>query len=104
MDDKYLGRGFLLMSRSDAVKARSQQAIIDPGLDGIPTTINGTPVVASGRVATGTVYGLGATTVLRSPVSTVEVIDSRSNDEWQIAEAVYAIVVDCAYRVKSTGA
>jgi hypothetical protein len=103
MDDKYIGRGFLLMARSDAVRARAQQAIIDPGLDGIPTTVNGTPVVASGRVAAGTVYGLGATTVLRSPVTTIEALDPRSNDEWQIAEAVYAIVVDCAYRVKSTG-
>jgi hypothetical protein len=104
MDDKYLGRGFLLMARSDAVRARAAGAIIDPGLDYVPTTVNGTPVVASGRVAAGTVYGLGATTVLRSPVSTVEVLDPRSNDEWQIAEAVYAVVVDCAYRVKSTGA
>ena len=103
MDDKYLGQGYLLMSRSDAVRARAQQAIIDPGLGNLPTTINGTPVVASGRITAGTVYGLGATTVLRSPVTTVEVIDPRSNDEWQIAEAVYAIVVDCAYRVKSTG-
>lgn len=103
MDDTYLGRGYLLMARSDAVRARAQHAIIDPGLDGIPTTINGTPVVASGRVTAGTVYGLGATTVLRSPVTTVEVIDPRSNDEWQIAEAVYAIAVDCTYRVKSTG-
>lgn len=103
MDDKYLGQGYLLMARSDAVRARAQGAIIDPGLGNLPTTINGTPVVASGRVTAGTVYGLGATTVLRSPVTTVEVIDPKSNDEWQIAEAVYAIVVDCAYRVKSTG-
>ena len=103
MDDVYIGRGYLLMSRSDAVRARAQGAIIDPGLDGIPTTINGTPVVASGRVAPGTVYGLGATTVLRSPITTIEVLNPKSNSEWQIAEAVYAIVVDCAYRVKSTG-
>jgi hypothetical protein len=103
MDDVYLGRGYLLMARGDAVRARAQGAIIDPGLGDLPTTINGTPVVASGRVAAGTVYGLGATTVLRSSVTTIEALDPRSNDEWQIAEAVYAIVVDCAYRVKSTG-
>ena len=104
LDDTYIGQGYLLMSRGDAVRARAQGAIIDPGLNSVPTTINGTPVVASGRVAAGTVYGLGATTVLRSPITTVEVIDPKSNDEWQIAEAVYAIVVDCTYRVKSTGA
>lgn len=103
MDDKYLGRGYLLMARSDAVRARAQGALIDPGLEPFPTTINGTPVVASGRVAPGTVYGLGATTVLRSPVQQMVTLDYRSNDEWQIAEAVYALVVDCAYRVKSTG-
>lgn len=103
MDDTYVGRGYILMARSDAVRARAQMAIIDPGLGNVPTTVNGTPVVASGRVAAGTVYGLGATTVLRSAVAQIESIDYRSNDEWQIAEAVYAILVDCNYRVKSTG-
>lgn len=104
MDANYIGRGYLLMSRADAVRAYAAGALEEAGMNPYPTTVNGTPVVASGRVASGTVYGLGATTVLRSPLMDIESIDHRFNTEWQVAEAVYALIVDCNYRVKSTGA
>ena len=99
IDDQYLAQGVILMSRGDAVLA---DTALVRGADGLLTTVNGTPVIASGRVEPGAVYGLGAVTVERSGASSYEVVDPESNTRWALAEAVFAIIVDCGFRVKST--
>lgn len=101
LDQDYLGRGILFMSRADAVRASAAMAI-EYGIDGLPYTVNGTPVVASGWIPPGTVYATGAVTVLRSEVTEIRTIDHTTNHEWAVAEAVYAVLVDCDFRASST--
>lgn len=100
-DTNYLGRPIILMSRSDAVRAASAVAI-EYGIDGLPYTVNGTPVVASGNLAAGTVMVIGAVTVLRSGTNDIDTIDHTFNTRWAVAEAVYSILVDCNYRAFAT--
>lgn len=105
IDDKYIGEGVILMSRFDAVMADAAGALQYPkGEDGIPTTINGTPVLASGRVAPGTVYGFGAIVIEHTAVTSTEAIDHTSNKHYAVAEAQYLLAVDCEFRVKSAAA
>lgn len=99
LDDGYVGRGVILMSRADAVLA--ERSLIR-NADGSLETINGTPVIASGRVPSGTVYGLGAIVVESGNAESYETIDPTSNTHWALAEAVFAIAVDCEFRVSST--
>lgn len=96
-DENYLGRPIILMSRADAVRAGAALAI-EYGIDGLPYTVNGTPVVASGLVDSGSPMIVGATTVLRSAVNDIDTVDHTLNTRWAVAEAVYAILVDCNYR------
>jgi len=100
LDEDYIGRGIILMSRGDAVRA-SASGSLEHMIDGIPVTVNGTPIVASGAIADGTVYGVGAVTILRSAVFDINTIDHTTNHDWAIAEAVYAVIVDCSFRVNS---
>lgn len=99
MDAKYMGQGYILMSRADAVKAAASSAL-EPGLDG-PYTINGTPIVASGAVTSGTIYGIGATTILKSSVVDIDTVNVTTNKNWAVAEAVYAVLIDCNYASKA---
>ena len=102
LDDKYVGQGVILMSRGDAVRAEFALTL---GADSIPYTINGTPVIASGRVAPGTVYGLGAIVIEHTPILEVDGYDFEKNKHHALAEAIYVLAVDCEFRVKSsTGA
>lgn len=100
LDDQYLGQGVILMSRGDAVIAAAENAIDYYG-QSVAQTVNGTPIIASGRVPRGVVYGLGSIAIEHSDVETFEVIDPTSNTHWALAEAIFAIVVDCAFRVSS---
>lgn len=100
LDDTYVGRGVILMSREDAVIADAAGGLHREG--GQLYTINGTPVVASGRVPTGTVYGFGAIIVEHSDLVVNEVENLEYNKRFALAEAVYVIGVDCEFRVKST--
>lgn len=99
LDVNYVGQGVILMNRGDAVRAASAFAITY-GIDGA-YTVNGTPVVASGAVPAGTVLGVGAVTILKSNVEAIDTIAPQSNTEWSVAEAVYAVLVDCNYAVKA---
>lgn len=99
LDAGYLGRGVLLMARSDAVRALSVNALVREG-DTLATA-TGTPVIASGVVTAGTVYGLGAVLVERSAVATYATDDVQFNRHYALAEATYVIAVDSEYRVKS---
>jgi hypothetical protein len=100
-DQNYLGRPIILMSRADAVRAAAAMAI-EYGIDGLPYTVNGTPVVASGSVTTGALAAIGAVTVLRSEIGDIGTFDHTLNTEWAVAEAVYSIIVDCDFRVYAT--
>lgn len=99
LDAGYPGQGVIMMSRSDAVRADAAGVIKNEG--GVLMTANGTPVLASGKVTQGTVFGLGAITVERSSTVVSETEDLAHNKHYALAEAVYAIAVDCAFRVKS---
>lgn len=100
LDIEYLGQGFILMSRADAVLAAAEDALAY-GLTG-PTTINGTPVVTSGWISRGEVFGLGAVTVLRGNREVIDTQSPNTNREWSVVEEVFALLVDCEFRVKST--
>lgn len=99
LDNGYVGRGVILMSRADALRAAAGGAIEKTG-DTLYTKL-GTPVIASGAVASGTVYGLGAVVVEESPVNEYATINPQNNRRYALAEAAYAILVDCEFRIKS---
>lgn len=96
LDSDYVGRGALLMSRQDVVTASAEGSV--ERIDGTIVTVNGTPVLASGWVVPGTVYAVGAIAVEHSPLEVHEVINPELNTLWALAEAIYAIAVDCAFR------
>lgn len=100
MDLTYPGQGVIFMSRGDAVLAAAQDAIMW-GLDG-PTTINNTPVVASGWIDRGDFVGVGAITVVSSDVVDIDTINPTTNEEWAVAETVHTVLVDCEYRSVAT--
>lgn len=100
-DANYLGRPILLANRGDVVNAASKM-LVEYGIDGLPYTVNGTPVVASGMIDPGFVAAVGAVTVLRSNVEAIQTFDHTLNTEWAVAEAVYSLIVDCNYRVWGT--
>jgi hypothetical protein len=102
-DANYLGRPILLLSRGDAVRASAKYAIVY-SLDGLPYTVNGTPVVASGMIDDGTYSIVGATTVVRTEVFDINTINWKTNHDFAVAEATYTILVDCDFRATSTGA
>ncbi|QQO39427.1 hypothetical protein SEA_NAMAGO_26 [Microbacterium phage Namago] len=99
LDDKYVGRGTIAMSRFDAVMADA--AGILKMVDGVPQTINGTPVLASGRIAPGEVYGTGRIGVVHNNVQSYEATEYSTNKHFAIAENQFALTVDCDFRVKS---
>lgn len=104
LDSKYLGQGVILMSRHDAIFANANGDILDGDVrnDGIPVTVNGTPVLASGRIEPGTVYGLGSIVVEKSETVTRDVVNPTQNKIYALAEASYVLAVDCEFRVKSS--
>lgn len=99
-DGNYLGRPIILLSRADAVRAFAAGAL-EYGIDGVPTTVNGTPVVATGQGVDGFVRVVGATTILRSELNDIAAVDHRFNTEFAVAEAVYTFLVDCNFRARS---
>lgn len=104
LDSQYVGRGVIVMSRADAIRAHSTGGLV-PGPNGTAHTINGTPVLASGMIASGQVHGTGAITVTHTSTFNRDVIVHRKNLHDALAEAQFVISVDCEFRVKSsTGA
>uniref|UniRef100_A0AAU8EFN6 Major capsid protein n=1 Tax=Microbacterium phage Judebell TaxID=3230835 RepID=A0AAU8EFN6_9CAUD len=99
LDDKYIGRGTIAMSRFDAVMADAAGVL--KLVDGVPQTINGTPVLASGRIAPGEVYGTGRIGIVNNGVNEYEATDFSTNNHFAIAETQFALTVDCDFRVKS---
>lgn len=101
LDATYVGRGVILVNRGDAVRLHAANALVET-LTGVPTTINGTPVIATSSVAAGTVLGTGAIKVLHGPLINHGAPAKRTNVEMWIAERVYVIAVDCSIRVQAT--
>lgn len=101
LDDQYVGRGIIAMSRFDIILADAAGSIERNG-DGAPTTINGTPILASGRFVPGTVYGSGAVVVEHGETVAHEAYDFENNMHYALAEAQFALAVDCEFRVKSS--
>jgi hypothetical protein len=99
-DANYLGQPVIVMNRGDAVLAASQNALWY-GIDGVPMTINGNRVLASSSFPAGTVYALGSIVVIKDFLGNFEAQELEHNRLWAIGEAVYTILVDCAYSVRS---
>jgi hypothetical protein len=99
LDNTYVGKGVILMSRYDATLATSAGTL--ELVDGQLQTKLGTHVIASGRVTPATVYGTGAVLVLHGDEVAIEAIDPEYNQHYAIAEAVYVLAVDCEFRTKS---
>lgn len=102
LDSKYLGRGIISMSRADAVRAKAAGAIEDAGDDGSLKTVNGTPILASGMIESGTVSATGAIVVEHTSVNSYDVLDPQANQHYALAEQMHALVVDCEFRVTVT--
>lgn len=96
----YNGQGVILMSAFDAIMADAQ-GILYRDSAGQIRTILGTPVLASGSIEAGSVYGVGAIAVEHSAVQTQQVENLDTNTNWALAEQVFAIAVDCGFRVTS---
>ena len=99
-DDNYVGEPVLHLSREDADLATV--LLPNPVDDGKLWTRHGTPVVASGRYASGTVVISGGITIDQSDVVTRVGDDLTHNKRLAIAERVYGIIVDCDYRAEFT--
>lgn len=101
LDSNLVGRGVILMSRYDATLAGQLNSFNDVQETGPLVTRLGTPVIASGRVTPGTVYGLGAIVVEHSTRKSFDVIDPEYNQHYALAEEVFVLAVDCEFRTKS---
>lgn len=100
LDVNYLGRGVIIVNRGDAVRLGALHAL--EYRDGILYTINGTPVLSTGAAVAGQVIGVGSIKVLQTALAERSVTAHPTNREFSIAERVYAILVDCSYRVLAT--
>ncbi|PTT20059.1 hypothetical protein DBR36_06545 [Microbacterium sp. HMWF026] len=96
LDDGYVARGVILISRFDAADAGLEYTEGEP-----LRTKTGTPVIASGRVAPGMVYGLGAVTVEHGEIVERDVHQVRFNRHWALAEQPHALIVDAEFRVSA---
>lgn len=101
LDETYLGRGVIFVNRGDAVRLHAANALVET-LTGVPTTINGTPVIATSAVAAGTVLGTGAIKILHSALINHGAPKTQLNVEMWIAERVYVPLIDCSIRVQAT--
>lgn len=101
-DTGYLGLPVLIMSRSTAVRARAEKAIIEGGEDGKLFTANGTPVLATSAADDDELYVIGWPTVYASEFTDIQAYDQMVNQELAIAERVYGIAVDCGVSHKAT--
>lgn len=99
LDGQYRNRGVILMSRFDAVLAKAAGVLELQGDRLI--TVNKTPVISSGGIAIGTVYGVGAIVVEHSEVISRQQIKPTTNHIYAVAEQSFVIAVDCEFRVKS---
>lgn len=97
LDKGYRGQGVILMSRFDANDAGLEYTEGEP-----LRTKTGTPVVASGFIEPGKVYGVGAIAVEQGEVVERDVIEPQKNTHWALAEQEHTILVDCEFRVVST--
>ncbi len=98
-DANYPGEPVILLNRADAVIAFAEGAI-DADKEGNLWTPNGTRVVASSAITSGTVSATGALTIYQSEVVVTRVQDLELNTELAIAERAYAFLADCNYAAR----
>lgn len=101
-ENNYVGQPTIVMNRGDVYAPTADRAIvIQP--DGSLVTKNGTRVLASGKVAPGTVYVTGQIIVwVGGEITTTRVIHHINNREMALAERAYALGIDCDYVVAYT--
>lgn len=102
-DANYVGRPVLMMSRASAAHALQEGALVRD--NGKIVSAQGTPVIASGAIEDGDepfAAIIGQPAVYASPVRSVGVQEHTANLGTAIAERVYAIGVDCDYRLAGT--
>ena len=97
-DTGYVGRPVLHMNRGDVTRAKGALEVVDGRL----FTVNRTPVVASSKYAANTVGITGGITVTQSPIEVNQGLNLERNRFMAIAERVYNIAVDCAFRAEYT--
>lgn len=99
-DANYIGQPVLVMSREMADLAYAADALHRE--DGKLVSPNGTPVVASGAIESSAIAIIGWPAVYASEIVAAVGLAWSTNTELAIAERVYAIAVDCAFRAAST--
>jgi len=98
LDQDYPGKGVIMLSRANALRAAAAGAL--EVRDGKLQTKLGTPVIAS-AAAPDSVFGFGAIKVEEGPTVENDVIHPNTNRQFGLAEAAYAILVDCEMRFVS---
>lgn len=96
-DNLYLGRPVLWVNRGDAIRLRASKVIESVKGTAELYTANGTPIVASAKIAANSVGLTGAVTVAESEIVVNRVSVHTLNRERAIAEAVYAVAFDCEF-------
>lgn len=100
LDERYVGRGIIVMSREDALVAAAGGALEKVG--SVLQTKLGTPVLATSAVDPGYVHGTGALLVQHTDTVTTELITPVRNHQEALAEAQFVLAVDCEFRTKSS--
>lgn len=95
-DEGYVGQPVIVISRGDADRALAEGSVVREG--GALVTANGTPVIASSAVDSGSVGVIGRPEVYASSLVAHAAIEHTVNMAMAIAERVYAIGIDCDYR------
>lgn len=95
-DANYLGQPVITVSRYDSQRLFAAGALVREG--GVLVTANGSPVLATSAVTNGKVSATGALEVYATSIISAQAPRLNQNKDLAIAERVYAIGVDCAYR------
>lgn len=102
LDNDYIARGVILMNRGDVIRAKGAAVIELDALTGALATVNGTPVLSTAKVPAGTVHAVGSIAVLLQRGNDIgAIINPKTNNEWAIAEDVFAVIVDCNFRAST---
>lgn len=100
-DSAYPGLPVIALNRGDAVAAYAERALLADDAGNLWTP-NGTPVLSSSQIDSGTVAVLGAITVIEGERKSFLTQQYELNREYAIAEQVFGILVDCGYIEKFT--
>ncbi len=106
LEENYAGRGYLAMSRGQAVLAAAAQ-VISPALNGTLASVVGTPVILGVGTDT-TIYASGQVTLLRGPVIVNGVTGMTVGDTClparTLAERTYVPLIECGVAAATVAA